>query len=55
MAHQANVAGQTLARKGVLHWVPGRGYHVRARFTMPVSDRGREDGRLTAVPTGRDL
>ncbi len=27
----------------------------RTRFTVPVSGWGREDGRLTAVPAGRDL
>lgn len=47
-------AFRTLADEGVLCWVPGRGYHVRARFTVAVSGRAGQDGRLTAVlPGGR--
>jgi DNA-binding transcriptional regulator YhcF (GntR family) len=42
-------AFRALADEGVLHWVPGRGYYVRTGFTVPVSDRARQDGRLTAV------
>jgi hypothetical protein len=33
-------------------WVPGRGYHVRTRFTVPVSGQARQDGGLTAVLPG---
>jgi hypothetical protein len=42
-------AFRALASEGVLHWVPGLGYHVRASITVAVSDRARQDGRLTAV------
>jgi DNA-binding transcriptional regulator YhcF (GntR family) len=42
-------AFRALAGEGVLRWVPGLGYHVRTRFTVAVSDRPRQDGRLTAV------
>lgn len=45
-------AFRVLADEGVLRWVPGRGYYVRTRFTVPVSDRPRQDGRLTAVLPG---
>jgi hypothetical protein len=45
-------AFRMLADEGVLRWVPGRGYYVRTRFTVPVSDRPRPDGRLTAVLPG---
>jgi len=45
-------AFRALAGEGVLHWVPGLGYHVRTRFTVAVSDRAREDGKLTAVLPG---
>ena len=45
-------AFRALAGEGVLHWVPGLGYHVRTRFTVAVSDRPRQDGRLTAVLPG---
>jgi DNA-binding transcriptional regulator YhcF (GntR family) len=48
-------AFRALDGEGVLVWVPGRGYYVRTRFTVPVSGRAREDGRLTAVPAGREL
>ena len=48
-------AFRALACEGVLHWVPGRGYYVRTRFTVTVSDRARRDGRLTAMLTGGDL
>jgi len=48
-------AFRALDGEGVLHWVPGRGYYVRTRFTVPVSDRAREDRGLTAVPGDRDL
>jgi DNA-binding transcriptional regulator YhcF (GntR family) len=46
-------AFRALAAEGVLHWVPGRGYYVRTGFTVPASDRARQDGRLTAVAPGR--
>jgi DNA-binding transcriptional regulator YhcF (GntR family) len=42
-------AFRELASEGVLHWVPGLGYHVRASITVAVSDRARQDGRLRAV------
>jgi DNA-binding transcriptional regulator YhcF (GntR family) len=45
-------AFRALAAEGVLHWVPGLGYHVRPRFTVAASDRLRQDGRLTAVLPG---
>jgi DNA-binding transcriptional regulator YhcF (GntR family) len=45
-------AFRALAGEGVLCWVPGLGYHVRTRFTVAVSDRPRQDGRLTAVLPG---
>jgi len=45
-------AFRALADEGVLYWVPGLGYHVRTRFTIAVSDRPRQDGRLTAVLPG---
>lgn len=45
-------AFRALAGEGVLHWVPGRGYYVQTGFTVPVSDRARQDGRLTAVLPG---
>ena len=44
---------RALASEGVLHWVPGLGYHVRTSITVAVSDRTRQDGRLTAVLPGR--
>jgi DNA-binding transcriptional regulator YhcF (GntR family) len=45
-------AFRALAGEGVLCWVPGLGYHVRTSFTAAVSDRPRQDGRLTAVLPG---
>jgi hypothetical protein len=47
-------AFRVLADEGVLRWVPGRGYFVRTRFTVPVSGRPRQDGRLTAVLPGEE-
>jgi Bacterial regulatory proteins, gntR family len=45
-------AFRVLAEEGVLCWVPGRGYYVRTRFTVAVSDRPRLDGGLTAMMPG---
>jgi Bacterial regulatory proteins, gntR family len=46
-------AFRALASEGVLHLVPGLGYHVRTSITVPVSTRPRRDGGLTAVlPAG---
>jgi len=45
-------AFRALADEGVLYWVPGLGYHVRTRFTVAVSDRPHQDGRLIAVLPG---
>ncbi len=42
-------AFRELASEGVLCWVPGLGYHVRASITVAVSDRAGQDGRLRAV------
>jgi DNA-binding transcriptional regulator YhcF (GntR family) len=48
----ARRAFRALAGEGVLYWVPGLDYHVRTSFTAAVSDRPRQDGRLTAVLPG---
>ena len=46
-------AFRALASEGVLHLVPGLGYHVRTSITVPVSSRPRRDGGLTALlPAG---
>jgi DNA-binding transcriptional regulator YhcF (GntR family) len=45
-------AFRMLADEGVLCWMPGRGYYVRTRFTVAVSDRPRQDGGLRAVLPG---
>ena len=42
-------AFRALTSEGVLHLVPGLGYHVRTSITVPVSTRPRRDGGLTAV------
>jgi len=48
----AGRAFRVLASEGVLHWVPGLGYHVRTSITVAVSTRARQDGRLTATLPG---
>ena len=48
----AGRAFRVLASEGVLHWVPGLGYHVRTSITLVVSSRPRQDGGLTAVLPG---
>jgi DNA-binding transcriptional regulator YhcF (GntR family) len=48
----AGRAFRVLASDGVLHWVPGLGYHVRTSITVAVSSRARQDGGLTAVLPG---
>jgi hypothetical protein len=42
-------AFRALASEGVLHLVPGLGYHVRTSITVAVSSRPRRDGGLTAL------
>jgi hypothetical protein len=45
-------AFRALARAGVLHWVPGLGYHVQTMFAVAASTMPRQDGGLTAVLPG---
>jgi hypothetical protein len=45
----AGRAFRVLASEGVLHWVPGLGYHVRTSITVAVSAQPRQDGGLTAL------
>ena len=45
-------AALAIAARGVVRWVPGRGYYVRTSFAVPVSGRPRQDGGLMAVLPG---